>query len=54
MYKYINIKIYLTRDYICTIDLNTNIAIVFLHWNLNFAELSLSLAKILCLAVLLE
>ena len=27
---------------------------VFLHWSLNFAELSLSLAKIFCLAVLLE
>ena len=27
---------------------------VFLHWSLNFAELSLSLAKMFCLAVLLE
>ena len=27
MYKHINIKIYLTRDYTCTIDLKTNIAL---------------------------
>ena len=27
---------------------------LILHWSLNFAELSLSLAKIFCLAVLLE
>ena len=27
---------------------------VFLHWILNFAELNLRLAKIFCLAVLLE
>ena len=27
---------------------------MFLHWSLNFAELSLRLAKIFCLAALLE